>query len=98
MTLIFSGHGFRYETEAVAKLFFPAQPFSFTEDGSKEIFMNTPGPCCLILRDIGGGGRIFTPRRRSGKTPRRDRDLFQARIPILNIPASWGFAGLCLNA
>ena len=101
MTLIFSGHGFRYETEAVAKLFFPAQPFSFTEDGSKEIFLNTPGPCCLTLRDIDGGGAKLYAAAKIGESTEERQGFVSGSDPDFEHSCELGLCRLmfeCLSA
>ena len=54
MTLIFVGHGFKYELEAVCKLFYPVQTFSFVFLGDGEPTPEVEGDVCVISRKIDG--------------------------------------------
>lgn len=59
MTLIFSGHSFKYETEAVVKLFFPAEHFQFiflskNADERKNALMNIKTSDYIFLRQKSG--------------------------------------------
>ena len=55
MTLIFIGHGFKYELEAVCKLFFPVQTFSFVFLSEDEPVSEPEGDFCVISRQVEDG-------------------------------------------
>lgn len=52
MTLIFIGHGFKYELEAVCKLFFPVQTFSFAFLNEGDPLPDTEGDFCVLSRFV----------------------------------------------
>lgn len=54
MTLIFIGHNFKYEIEAVCKLFFPVRAFSFVCLNDGEPLLKTDGSFCVLSRRIVG--------------------------------------------
>ncbi len=65
MTLIFTGHNFKYEAEAVMKLFIPAESFNFLADCPPP----PEGDYCLLNREISGGEAILTAQCRvNGRT------------------------------
>lgn len=50
MTLIFIGHDFKYEIEAVCKLFFPVQGFTFLHGDKVSDFTEVEGDRCAVVK------------------------------------------------
>lgn len=60
MTLIFQGNDFKYELEAVCKLFFPVKSFDFIFADKEEAPSQPDGDYCFISRMIGNNNTILT--------------------------------------
>lgn len=60
MTLIFQGNDFKYELEAVCKLFFPVEPFNFIFADSETAPTQPEGDYCFITRIIGKSNTLLT--------------------------------------
>ena len=69
MTLIFIGHNFKYEIEAVCKLFFPVQAFSFLcFDNEADIPMSSEDRCILTRKVYSGYAELTAGSTYRGKT------------------------------
>lgn len=55
MTLIFIGHNFKYELEAVCKLFYPVQAFSFLCLDNADDISEPSDDYCVIIRKVYSG-------------------------------------------
>lgn len=60
MTLIFQGNDFKYELEAVCKLFFPVKSFDFIFADNEEVPSQLEGDYCFISRMIGRNNTLLT--------------------------------------
>ncbi len=60
MTLIFKGNDFKYELEAVCKLFFPIKSFSFIFADTEELPKSIEGDHCHIIREKGSNTTILS--------------------------------------
>ncbi len=60
MTLIFQGNDFKYELEAVCKLFFPVKSFNFIFADTEPAPAKPEGDYCFITRIIGKSNTLLT--------------------------------------
>lgn len=60
MTLIFQGNDFKYELEAVCKLFFPVKSFNFIFADTEEVPAEPQGDYCFIIRNIASEDTTLT--------------------------------------
>lgn len=60
MTLVFVGHSFKYELEAVTKLFFPVETFDFVTADFSQNFVQITGDRCILTREIFSGTAQLT--------------------------------------
>ena len=78
MTLIFIGHNFKYELEAVCKLFFPVQAFSFLCIDSAEEIPETSDDFSVLTRNVYSGYAEL-----SAKSTYRGKTLTEKeRVPV----------------
>lgn len=54
MTLVFVGHDFKYEIEAVCKLFFPVESFQFLYGDKEDDFTGINGDYCILTKTENG--------------------------------------------
>lgn len=66
MTLVFVGHSFKYELEAVTKLFFPVESFEFQSFDSSAQVPEISGDRCIITRNCYSGIAELTADSRIG--------------------------------